>query len=228
VSHRAGVLPVALAAAAACGQLGTDLTQVVALEVVLPDSGRVEVTDTLHPRARALNGRGDSVAAQIYWSSLDTAIVAVLDSATGVTLAKAVGTGRLQARVGALRTNPLSVVVLAPLDSASAAGPFRDTVTVSAPDSLSDSLLVKAWVGTSGAAGRQVIYGAAIYPPGATTVTFVPGDTVRTNSGGVAAAQLRLAAGARPDSVVVTAVLRHLDGSPVSGSPVTFVVEFRP
>jgi hypothetical protein len=228
VSPRAGALLLTLAAAPACGQLGTDLDQVVALEVLLPDSGRVEVTDTLRPRARALNGRGDSVAAQVYWSSLDTAIVAVVDSATGVTLAKAVGTGRLQARAGTLRTNPLSVVVLAPLDSASAAGPVRDTVTVSAPDSLSDSLIVKAWVGASGSGGRRVVYAADIYPPGVTTFTFVPGDTVKTNASGIAVAQLQVASGTRPDSVVVTAVLRHLDGTPVPGTPVTFVVEFRP
>jgi hypothetical protein len=228
VSPRAGALLLALAAAPACGQLGTDLDQVVALEVFLPDSGRVEVTDTLRPRARALNGRGDSVAAQVYWSSLDTAIVAVVDSATGVTFAKAVGTGRLQARVGTLRTNPLSVVVLAPLDSASAAGPVRDTVTVSAPDSLSDSLIVKAWVGASGSAGRRVVYAADTYPPGVTTLTFVPGDTVKTNAAGIAAMQVRLATDPPPDSVVVRAILRHLDGSLVAGSPVTFVVEFRP
>jgi hypothetical protein len=228
VSRRAGTLLLALTAAPACARLGTDLNQVVALEVVLPDSGRVEVTDTLRPSARALNGRGDSVAAQIYWSSLDTAIVVVVDSATGVTFAKAVGTGRLQARVGGLRSNPQSIVVLAPLDSASAAGPVRDTIIVSAPDSLSDSLRVKAWVGTSGSAGRRVIYAADIYPGGGTTVTFVPGDTVRTGTGGIAAAQLRLVAGTRPDSVVVTAVLRRLDGTLVPGTPVTFVVEFQP
>ena len=219
----------ALAAALACGQLGTDLDQVVALEVFLPDSGRVEVNDTLRPRARALNGRGDSVAAQVYWRSLDTAIVVVVDSATGVTFAKAVGIGRLQARVDSLRTDPQSIIVVPPLDSVSAAGPVRDTITVSAPDSLSDSLLVKAWVGTSGSAGRRVVYAVdTIYPAGATLLTFVPGDTVKTNTGGVAAAQLRFAAGTRPDSVVVTAVLRRLDGTPVPGTPVTFVVEFRP
>ena len=153
---RAGIFLLALAAAAACGQLGTDLDQVVALEVFFPDSGRLEVGDTLHPEARALNGRGDTVPAQVYWTSLDTAIVAVVDSATGVTFAKAVGIGRLQARFGGLRSNPQNVFVLLRLDSASAAGPIRDTITVSAPDSLSDSLLVKAWAGTSGAPGRSV------------------------------------------------------------------------
>jgi len=218
----------ALTVAVACGQLGTDLDQVVALEVFLPDSGRIEVTDTLRPRARALNGRGDSVPISIYWTALDT-ILAVVDSATGVTYASAVGTGRLQARAGNLRSNPQSVVVLPPLDSASAAGALRDTITVSAPDSLSDSLFVKAWVGASGAAGRRVVYAVdTIYTTGVTTVTFVPSDTVKTNTGGIAAAQLRLAPGVRPDSVLVTASLRRPDGTLVPGTPLTFVLEFQP
>jgi len=175
-----------------------------------------------------LNGRGDSVAAPIYWRSLDTGLV-VLDSSTGVSFAKAVGTARLQARaLGGPRSNPENVFVLARLDSASAAGPIRDTVTVSAPDSLSDSLLVRAWAGISGAPGRPVVYAAAIYPAGATTVRFVPRDTLQTNAGGITAAQLRLVTGPRPDSVVVTAAVRRPNGTAVPGSPVTFVVEFRP
>jgi hypothetical protein len=32
----------------------------------------------------------------------------------------------------------------------------------------------------------------------------------------------------RPDSAVVTASVRHANGTPVAGSPVTFVVEFLP
>ena len=223
-----------LAAALACGQLGTDLDQVVAIEVFLPDSGRAEVGDTLYPGARALNGRGDSVPAQIYWSSLDTAITPVVDSGTGATFAKAVGTGRLQARAGSLRSNPENVLVFVRLDSASATGPTRDTIvvtppdTLTPPDSLSDSLAVTAWAGTSGAAGRPVGYTAAIYPAGLTTVTFVPSATVPTNTGGTAAARLRFETGPVPDSVVVTAAVRRPNGIDVPGSPVRFVVEFRP
>jgi hypothetical protein len=217
----------ALAAALACGQLGTDLDRVVALEVFLPDSGRIEVGDTLQPAARALNGRGDPVTGQIYWNSLDTGLV-VLDSASGLSYGKAVGTARLQARVPGLRSNPENVFVLARLDSATAAGPTRDTVTLSAPDSVSGDLLVKAWAGTSGAPGRPVVYAAAIYPAGATTVKFVPRDTLQTTAGGTTAAQLRFLTGPRPDSVVVTAAVRRPNGTPVPGSPVTFVVEFRP
>lgn len=105
------VLLAVLVALAACSKLGTNLDDIVALEITLPDSGTVVVGDTLHPSARALNGRGDSVPAVIFWSSLDTAIIAVLDSTDGRTLGKAAGTGRLQARTGALRSNPQSVIV---------------------------------------------------------------------------------------------------------------------
>jgi hypothetical protein len=50
------------------------------------------------------------VAAEIRWSALDTAIIAV-DSTTGATVGKVAGTGRLQARVASLRSNPQSVLV---------------------------------------------------------------------------------------------------------------------
>ncbi|MDP3910664.1 MAG: hypothetical protein Q8Q14_09760 [Gemmatimonadales bacterium] len=100
----------ALATLALACTLGPDLDRIVAIEVVLPDSGRVAVGDTLYPSARALDGRGDSVAAEIRWSALDTAIIAV-DSTTGATVGKVAGTGRLQARVASLRSNPQSVLV---------------------------------------------------------------------------------------------------------------------
>jgi hypothetical protein len=231
--------------AVACGQLGTDLDRVVAIDIFLPDSARIEATDTLVPSARALNGRGDSVAAQVFWTSFDTALVRVLDSATGVSLARAPGVGRLQAHVGNLRSNPQNVFVLPLLDSARAGGPTRDTVRVTPPDtataadSLSDSLLVQvvaaaaaAAAGTDPLRGRRVVFVATIFPAGGATVTFVPDtaatvDTVKTNSSGIAVAQLRFVTGPVPDSVVVRATVRRFDGSLVPDS-VRFVVEFRP
>lgn len=216
----------ALATLFAC-QLNIDPDQPVAIDVILPDSGRVEITDTFRPRARALNGLGDSVAAQVFWSSLDTALLAVLDSSTGASLAKAVGTARLQARVGALRSNPQAVTVLATLDSMLAGGPTRDTVFVSA-DSLSDSLQVMAFASGGAATGRRVVYAATIYPASGPVITLLPKDTVFTTSAGAAATQVRLRPGAVPDSVVVTATMRRLSGTQIPGSPVTFVVEFRP
>ena len=103
----------------------------------------MEFGDTLIPGARALNGHGDSVTADIFWVALDTAVITVLDSTTGATRGDKVGTGRLQARVELLRSNPVPVTVITHLDSAQALEPTRDTVTVSQPDSLSDSLRVQ-------------------------------------------------------------------------------------
>lgn len=200
--------------------------QVVAIEVTLPDSARVEVTDSFFPSARGLNGNGDSIAATFFWSSLDTAIIAVLDSATGVSLGKKVGTGRLQARVDELRSNPRPVQVLARLDSLVANGPVRDTVV--APDSISGALIVKAYATGGEATSRRVVYAATTFPAGSTTLTFLPKDSVLTSSVGGASIQIRFVSGTLPDSVVVTATMRRLDGTPISGSPVTFVVEFQP
>ncbi len=222
-----------LLAAAACGKLGTDLNAIVALDVSLPDSGRVEVgDDTLVPRARALNGHGDSVAATIVWARLDTT-VQVIDSLTGATVGLTGGlTGRLQARVGNLRSNPLTLSVQSPLDSIVAAAPLRSTVTVSTPDSLSDSLRVQAYATPANNAlsltGRPIAFTATVYPSGLMTVTLVPGATVRTNTSGVAVVRVRYTGGTVPDSVVVTATAYHHDGTPVPGSPITFVVGFLP
>jgi hypothetical protein len=217
---------VCLALAAGCAALSNELQQIVALEVVVPDSGLVVVGDTLRPRARALDGNGDSVAATIRWATLDTAVLAV-DSLSGATAGKAAGSGRLQARVANLRSSPLSIAVQPLLDSIAADGPRRDTIVVSAPDSLSDSLRVKVFantgtpIGSAALVRREVVFTVVIYPDTGATVTFVPRDTVHTNLAGLAITQLRYTGGARPDSAVVTAAAAGV-------SPVTFVVEFRP
>lgn len=215
----------ALAAVLCACKIKTDPDQPVAVEVILPDSGRAEVTDTYLPRGRALNGFGDSVAAQLYWSSLDSA-VQVLDSATGASLAAAVGSGRLQARVGGLRSNPQTLTILTKLDTLFAPGATR--VTMAAGDTLSDSLTVQASASPSAPAGRRVEYTATTFPASGPAVTLVPSASVLTNATGVAAARLKLLAGAIADSVVVTATMRRPDGTSIPGSPVTFVVEFGP
>jgi hypothetical protein len=215
---------VATAAVLTCKSFSPDFDAVVAIEVIVPDSGRVEVGDTLHPRARALNGRGDSTAATFVWSALDTSLQ--VDSLTGATLGHSLGSGRLLARSGTLRSNPVTIAVQARLDSIAPAGPTRDTVVVSTPDSLSDSLQIHVFMTPGPTANVKVALGI-VFPPGATGLTLVPGDTVRTSGTGIALFQVRLI-GVRPDSAVVTASAIHADGTPVAGSPITFVVEFVP
>lgn len=210
-------------------KIKTDPDQPVAIEIVLPDSGRLELTDTFRPRGFALNGLGDSVQAELVWSSLDAALT-VLDSTTGVSLATAVGTARLQARAGNLFSNPQTVTIRERLDSVRALSVTRDTMflTPPPPDSLSDSLSVQVYATGGIPQGRRVVYALSIFPPSDSVVTLVPNDTVFTNAAGVAAARVRLrTAGALPDSVVVTATMRHVNRTLVPDS-VTFVVEFRP
>jgi hypothetical protein len=221
----------AVAAVCAC-KINVDQNQPVAIEITLPDSGRVELTDTFRPRGRALNGVGDSVAAPLYWSSLDTAVFVVLDSTTGVTVPKSVGTGRLSARTGNLFSNPQPVAVLARLDSMAAAGRTRDTLDVtptdSTVDSLSNLLQIQTFAFGGNAAGRRVVYAWTTYPASGPVVTLLPRDTVPTGFDGTASVQVRLHNGTLPDSVVVTATMQRFHGGPLPGSPVTFVVEFRP
>jgi hypothetical protein len=190
--------------------------------VIVPDSGRVEVLDTLRPHARALNGRGDSTAAQIVWSALDTTLQ-VADSLAGVFVGRAAGSGRIQARAGSLVSNPVTITVVARLDSIRVTG--ADTVVVT--DSLSDSLQIQAFSTGGSTAGRTIIL-TITFPPGAPGLTLVPDDTVRTSSSGLAVFQVRASGITRPDTVVVSASAQHANGTPVPGSPLNFVVEFVP
>ena len=194
----------------------------MAIAIVLPDSGRVELADTFRPHARALNGLGDSVQADLVWGSLDSTLE-VLDSSTGVSLARLVGTARLLARAGNLFSGTQLVTIREHLDSLRALGAKRDTV--SAPDSLSDSLSVQAYATGGVPQGRRVVYAFTIFPDSTAVVTLVPNDTVFTSSG-LAATRVRLMGTTIPDSVVVTATMRHANGTLVPNT-VTFVVEFR-
>lgn len=237
-----------VAAAAGCGAFGPpDLNRVIAIEVTAPDS--LEELVTLVPHARALDGHLDSVpGATFIWSTLDTAVLTVLDSTTGRTVVNHAGNaGRLLARTGLMFSNPVVIRALAAADTVSPTPATRvaDTVHLSV-DSLSDSLAVviadtvESSTGVDSLtvllAGRPVTY-AITFPtaPGPVTLvtsdtarTLVTSDTVASGSTGVASVKLRLIAGPVPDSVLVTASARRAVGTPVPGSPVTFVVRFLP
>jgi hypothetical protein len=234
-----------LTAALACSLFGPpDLNGVRALEVKAPDS--LEEYDTLIPHARLLDGRGDSVAgATFVWATLDTAALTVRDSSTGRTVVNHSGqTGRLLVRSGDIPSNPVAIRTLAAADTLFATGMTVDTGRLSI-DSLSDSLKVevadtiKSASGgdsTVGLAGRPVTYVITL-PATAGPVTLVTTDTARslvttdtvaTSASGIAFVKVRLLGPTIPDSVVLTASARRAVGDAVRGSPVTFVVRFRP
>ena len=237
-----------VAAALGCGFGTPDLSRVIAIEIIAPDS--LEQFDTLVPHARALDGHFDTVpGATVVWSTLDTATLTVLDSTSGRTVVNHPGTtpGRLLARTGSTFSNPVLILAQAAADTVYATPPQRvaDTVHLSV-DSLSDSLAIliaQTIDSTSGGdsltlplAGRPVAY-AITYPVAAGPVTLVTSDTAHalvtadtaaSGSTGIASVKLRLIAGPVPDSVLVTASARRAVGTTVPGSPVTFVVRFLP
>lgn len=234
-----------LAAAAACTSLHVDANEVIALVTAFRDS--LEEYDTLIPQAAALNAAGDTVPVTVLWASLDTTLT-VLNDTTGKTVVHTTGSsGRLQARVGNLVSNPLPPIrTLAAADTLFAAGDTLLTDSLSGatpPDSLSDSLKVGLADTVLGVvvqdsivplAGRPVVYAVtyATTPGSVTLVTsdtahaLVTTDTVSTNGAGVAFVRVRLL-GAAPDSVVVTASARRAVGTAVPDA-VVFTVRFVP
>lgn len=218
----------------ACGKIPSDPNAVFELDTAVPDSGIFERTDTVRPHAVALNVAGDSIAATITWSVLDTAILQMLDSTTGETVARAVGVGRLEARAGTLRSNPIAITVLARADTLFAdSTPARDSVSLAAKgDSLSDSLRVRlqSFNDTgppSPLSGRRVAFAFVV---GDSSFVLAPAaDTVVTDANGLAVVQVRVRGSATlPDSVVLQASARRLNGAAVAGSPVSFTVVFAP
>ncbi|MBI2537630.1 MAG: hypothetical protein HYW06_11855 [Gemmatimonadetes bacterium] len=102
--------------AAGCTLLAGDPDRIIALEIVGSTRYTVPVDDTLHLKARARAADGDTViGAAIVWAVLDTGTVGIaLDTATGTVMAQAPGDWRVQARVEDIRSDPVTITVVAP------------------------------------------------------------------------------------------------------------------
>src|SRR5207247_1463135 len=138
---RARAVALVVATAVACSKLGTDLNEVSATGTAAPDS--LEQYDTLVPGAAALNGAGDTVPATILWTSLDS-VLTVLNDTTGKTVVSHTRqTGRLQAHLGNLFSNPIAIRTLAAADTLFATGGAFVKVRLLA-DALPDSIVVTA------------------------------------------------------------------------------------
>lgn len=96
---------------AACSALPVSGDGIVALEIRTRPPVTIKLGESLTLQARALNQQGDSVAADVRWLTPDTTAVA-LDSITGVARALlGTGTVRVQAHVGTLRSDLLSITL---------------------------------------------------------------------------------------------------------------------
>jgi len=103
-----------LAPATACHEITLNPDRVVALEVV-NSAPTVNAGDTLRLSARALNAGGQTVAnATVSWTTVDTGVVAFQLDPSGLVTGQTPGTGRVEAIADALRSDPITVKVIAP------------------------------------------------------------------------------------------------------------------
>lgn len=121
-----------------CSNLPSTAGGIVALEIRLPSPPALEQNDTLVLRARALDENGDSVAAQVYWRTLDDTLVTLVDSVGIVTTSRTAGAPRLQAHVGSLRSEIVTLTIRPRSDTLTLT--VADTITVPAVDNASDTL----------------------------------------------------------------------------------------
>ncbi|MES2304141.1 MAG: hypothetical protein V4558_01465 [Gemmatimonadota bacterium] len=104
-------LLLALGALAACSALPVTGDGVVALEISYTQPLVLRLGQTLTLPVRAVNQQGDSVAAEIRWQTPDTTAISV-DSVSGAILARVgTGTARVQARVGTLHSDLISITL---------------------------------------------------------------------------------------------------------------------
>jgi hypothetical protein len=215
-------------AALGCSGLTEGEAGIVALEVQVPSPAVLEICETIQLSARPLDKNGDSVAATVIWRSPDTTVS--VDSITGLVIGNVAGPARVQANVGSLSSDLVSLTVLARADTLAIVGDSSFTLT---GDSLISPPL--ATILQSFAAGvlsdRPVIYEITT-PTADTAVTLTGGvlsDTVLTGSDGTVTSEVLSLnpSKVRPDSTIVTVHANRTHGEPVPGSGQRFIVRFQ-
>ena len=111
---RAGVVATTVAA---CAIISPDFDRIVALQVD-PEAVTMTIGDTLLLEAQAVNAAGDIVVdADIFWAVIDVdsgQLGFTLDTTTSTVAAIAAGSGRVQARVADIRSEPITITVAEP------------------------------------------------------------------------------------------------------------------
>lgn len=229
----------------ACSEVAGDFDRVIAIQLPLPLVASVEEGDTTTLQAQALSASGEIVLdAQIVWAIIDVdsgQVGFTIDTASGLIHGTHPGSGRVQARLENLRSDPLLVTVTPAPDSISAVSATR--LLIAAMAELSPPLTVRIFDLTSqdttvGLASKQVSF-SIVVPTNATGIFLTVTDTIPqadrseltviSGATGDASAFLRRVSGEiQPDSAVVEASASTATGQLVAGSPVRFVVEFEP
>lgn len=107
----------------ACGTITADFDRIIAIQIDGPQQRNIVLGDTLRLTAVVLDARGNEVTdAEVLWFRLDVDTMPfTLDSMAGIIVGRTEGTGRVEARVETLRSDPITVTV-SPVPTPSAVG----------------------------------------------------------------------------------------------------------
>jgi hypothetical protein len=246
---------VAAALLGACTEVGTAPDGIVALafdtlpypSVVAGDTLRDSTGRATPLRAVAYNADGDIIAEPaVRYIALDTG-VDITSQGYLIATTRTSGTVRVVAAAASLQSLQKTVIVTRAPSAFAASGATADTLKYALPDvpsNVSKTMTVKLTRDSAGTAlgvpgylvSWLVTFRGQPVAPSDTTLASLWDDNRKvsivdtTGGDGAAARLLRIRSNSLPssaDSFVVYASVRHR-GAPVAGSPVKFVIHFRP
>ena len=223
----AGLIPLALLLG--CSGLEEAEGGVVALEVRAPLPPIVEVGETVAFEATALDADGNSVPVPVTWRSPDATLT--VDETTGLVTGVSPGPGRVQASVGSLAGELVTLSVIAPADSI---GILGDSVVIAPANPGATpalTVLLQSFHPAGVLSGQPVIFEITRPTADPRAVTLPGGvliDTLQTAEDGTAGIVVsRVPDAAVPDTVIVEIRASRTRNAPVPGSGQRFIVLFQ-
>jgi hypothetical protein len=201
----------------------------VSLQVEVPVPATLEVGDALQLTATALDADGNPVDVPITWRAADPTVTV---SPAGLVTGVSVGSGRVQARNGALGSNLVTMTVIARADTLILPGDSVLTVAADVGTSADLVTALRTFSPDAPVATRPVIYAITSPAPGtAPSITLTGGaqtDTVNTGADGTVTGMQVIRVPGRPpvDSAIVTVRAERTRGAPVPGSGQRFIIRF--
>jgi len=206
----------------------------VALEFRLPSPLAVEEFDTLALHAFALDDKGDSLPTPVYWRTLDDSILTVVDSTGLFTTSATSGAPRVQAYIGALRSDIFTLTIRPRSDTLALTVP--DTLTVLAGDTITDTLgaAVLSNNPAGGVSGTSILYQVVdtASAQGLVRFTAINGLFLRATTGlngapSPAVFLQKVHGATAPPAVQVQVSATRPSGRTVPGSGQTFTIIFQ-
>lgn len=216
-----------------CSSLADSTGGVVALELQLPSPPAVEPGDTLALIGYALDINGDTVDTPVYWRTLDDTLLTIVDSTGLVTTSRTSGNPRVQARVGTLVSQVVTLTIRPRSDTLRLT--VADTITVPAGDTLSDTLgaVVESRDPAGGVSGTSILYTVVDPVAAQGKVRFVNGlltyraPTSTTGAPATAVVLYKVTNPIPPMTVQVVVSAARPSETPVPGSGQQFTILFQ-